>query len=213
METNSKIINGIKFWVKADKFLIPQAEILFKAIQSISPNKIRDGYKIEIGFSVFICEKINGGYKILVPDYTNSPLINTTDDLTIALWILLEQAELLNYLGIDGVPTRFDDEIVIAKNVLEYPTISLQRYSDLGQDVSGWCIEAIEESSEGRFQSIEAEDYETIFAYQLLQKRLSLIRVLALPYEYIVIFNRDEINEILNEKDESIFTLPKKRLR
>lgn len=74
---------------------------------------------------MFICESINGGYKIVVPDYTNSPLLNTTDDLTIALWVLFEQTKLLNYLGIDGVTTRFDDEIVIAKNVLEYPTISL----------------------------------------------------------------------------------------
>ena len=57
------------------------------------------------------------------------------------------------------------------------------------------------------FQTIEAKDYETIYAYQLLQKRLSLIKVLVLPYEYIVIFNGDEINEILNEKDESIFTV------
>ena len=207
MEIHSKTINGIKFFIKADNFLISQAQVLFRAIQSIPPDKIRDGYKIEIGFSVFICESINGGYKIVVPDYTNSPLLNTTDDLTIALWVLFEQTELLNYLRIDGVTTRFDDEIVIAKNVLEYPTISLQRYSDLGKEVSGWCIEAIEEKSDGIFQTIEAKDYQTIYAYQLLQKRLSLIKVLVLPYEYIVIFNGDEINEILNEKDESIFTV------
>ena len=62
--------------------------------------------------------------------------------------------------------------------------------------MSGWCIEAIEEKSDGIFQTIEAKDYETIYAYQLLQKRLSLIIVLVLPYEYIVIFNGDEINVI-----------------
>lgn len=204
METNSCIVNGVNFSVSADESLIPQAQVLFHAIKSIPIEKMRDGYKIEIGFSVFICIATNDGYKIVVPDYLNSPFLNTTDDLTIALWILFEQTELLNMYSLEGVATRFDDEIVIAKNTLENPTICLQRYSDLGKGASGWCVEAIEEKSDGKFQTVSTQHYESIYAYQLLQKRASLIKVLALPYEYVVVFDGDEITEILDENNKSI---------
>lgn len=204
METNNCIVSGINFSVSADESLISQAQVLFRAIKTIPIEKVRDGFKFEIGFSVFICIGTNDGYKIAVPDYLNSPFFNTTDDLTIALWVLLEQTELLNMYGIEGVSTRFDDEIVIAKNALENPIISLQRYSDLGKGASGWCVEAIEEKSDGRFQTIATKDYESIYVYQLLQKRPSLIKALALPYEYLAVFDGDEINQILNENNQSI---------
>ena len=204
METNSCLINGINLYISADESIISQSQVLFQAIKTIPIEKIKDGFKLEIGFSVFIFSAVNDGYKIVVPDYLNSPFLSTTDDLTFDLWILLEQTELLKMYVIEGVSTRFDDEIVIAKNALENPIISLQRYSDLGKEASGWCIEAIEEKSDGTFQTVTTKDYESIYAYQLLQKRLSLIKVLALPYEYIVVFDGDEIIEILNEKNESI---------
>ena len=204
MEFNTCIINGIEFSVRADESIISQAQLLFRAIKTIPVEKIRDGYKFEIGFSVFICTTTDDGYKIVVPDYVNSPFLNTTDDLTIALWILLEQIELLNMYGIEGVSTRFDDEIVIAKNALENPIISLQRYSDLGKGASGWCVEALEKKSDGTFKTIAAKEYESIYAYQLLKKRPALIKVLALPYDFIVAFDGDQISEILNESNESV---------
>lgn len=204
MEINKSIINGINFYVSADKSLISAVQVLFRAIEVIPIETVRDGYKLEIGFSVFIFIAVNDGYKITAPDYLNGPFFNTTDDLTIDLWILLEQTELLKMYGIEGVSTRFDDEIVIAKNALENSIISLQRYSDLGKGESGWCVEAIEEKPDETFKTIATKDYESFYVYQLLQKRPSLIKVLALPYEYLVVFDGDEINEILNEKNESI---------
>lgn len=204
MQTNSYTVNGIEFFLSADESLISQAKILIRAINTIPIENIKDGYKIEIGFSVFICIAAKDGYKIVVPDYLNSPFLNTTDDLTIALWILFEQTELLNMYGIEGVSTRFDDEIVVAKNALENPIISLQRYSDLGKGASGWCVEAIEERLDGTFQTITTKEYESIYVYQLLEKRSCLIKALALPYEYFVVFDNNEISEILNERNESI---------
>lgn len=204
METINDIVNGVKYRLSVDESLTPYSEVLFRALRSVPANAMRDGYKFEIGFSVFICVTEEDGYRILAPDYINSPFINTTEDLTIPLWIMFEQVELLNKYGVGGIPTRFDDEIVIADSALDSRIISMQRYSDLGKGASGWCIEAVQENEDGSMGTESTTRYESIYAYQLLQKRASLIKALVLPYDYLVVFDGDEIGEILNENDVSI---------
>lgn len=204
MVTINDIVNGVKYRLSVDESLAPYCEVLFRALRSVPANTMRDGYKFEIGFSVFICVTEEDGYRILAPDYINSPFINTTEDLTIPLWIMFEQVELLNEYGVGGIPTRFDDEIVIADSALDSRIISMQRYSDLGKGASGWCIEAVQENEDGSMGTESTTRYESIYAYQLLQKRASLIKALVLPYDYLVVFDGDEIGEILNENDVSI---------
>ena len=191
MELFTRNVNGNNLCFYADKSLAAYAPVLFRALETIPGEKIRDGYKLELGFTLFTCTATDNGYQIVAPDYLNAPFLHTTDDLTIALWVLLEQTKLLRTYGISGTATRFDDEIVVAKNALEHPVLSLQRFSDLGKGASGWCVEAQEETPEGSFGTVPAEGYEAIYAYQLLQKRPSLIKVLALPYEYLVILDGD----------------------
>lgn len=197
-------INCVKYFANADESIIPKANILFNSIKSIPANDFKNGYKLEIGFTVFIFLSEKDGYKIVVPDYLNNPFFNTTDDLTIALWILSEQIELLEKYNISGVPVRFDDEIVTAVNALENSLISLQRYSNLGKNASGWCIESIGKKEDGSFYTIETKEYKTIYAYELLQTRPELLKILVMPYEYFVVINDETVIEILNEKNESV---------
>lgn len=204
METISAVINGNKFSVSADEALVKYSRFLFGTLERIPQSAIKDGYRTEIGFSVFICQKVDDGYKIVVPHYVDSPFNHTTDDLTLALWILVEQTKMLRICKLDGVATRFDDEIVVAKGALDSQIISLQRYPDLGKGASGWCIEAVKENEDGTFHSVQASGYESIYAYQLLQMRPALMKILALPYNYLVVFDGDNISEIINENDESI---------
>lgn len=178
------------------------AQMLLRSLESVPADEMKDGYMFEAGFSVFTCMAAEDGYQILSPDYADSPLINTTRDLSAALWVLLEQALLLKKCGIGGEPTRFDDEIVVAEGALESPLISLQRYSDLGG--SGWCVEALA-VEDGVCQTVSAP-YSTIYAYELFAKRPALLRVLSLPREYFVVFEENSIADILNEKNESLLT-------
>lgn len=197
-------IKGINYSVKADEAVISKAEILFKALEALNADDINDGYKLEIGFSVFIMVSQPKGYSILVPDYTDSPFTSLTDDLTIGLWILSEQAELLYGFGFDEVSVRFDDEITVAENTFKSPWISMQRYPDLGKNHSGWCIEGIEKDREGKWRSTQDNNYRSVYAYELLNIRPSLIKYLILPYNYIAVFDGGDIAEILNSRDESI---------
>lgn len=205
METTNVLINGNQFYASADKALLPYAQLLFGALKNIPEHQIRDGYRIEIGFSLFTCLQVEGGYRIVAPHYTVDPFRNTTEDLTLALWILYQQAGLLKKCNLGGVATRFDDGIVVAKGALDSPTVSLQRYDDLGKGASGWCVEAVEESADATPQTVAAEGYESLYAYQLLQLRPALLKVLVLPYHYLVVMDDEQIHAILNEKNENIW--------
>ena len=204
MQNSSYIINNIKFYINADEALAPVADILAQEMKSIPVDRIYDDYKFEIGFSVFTCKAKDDGFTIVAPDYLNSPFLNTTDDLTIPLWILMEQTTLLNEYKADGVPTRFDEEIVIAENALSSSLICLQRFSDLGKGASGWCVESIEKRQDDKYRIIETKKYHSCYAYELLQKRESLIKALAFPYGYLIVFDTDNIVEILDENDISL---------
>ncbi len=203
MKTYINKINGISYKISVEEILYSQAETLFHAIKAIPYERIKDGFKIEIGFSIFILVKnFDDEYTIVVPDYTTNPFIDTTRDLTISLGIQFEQIDILKLYNVIGKSVRYDDKLAVAKNALNKEYICLQRFSDLGE--SGWCINEITLDKNGKFLSKTADEYESYYAYQLLKIRPALIKFLLLPYDYIVIVKNDDILDILNEKDESI---------
>ncbi|EOO17047.1 hypothetical protein IGA_03228 [Bacillus cereus HuA3-9] len=91
---------------------------------------------------------------------------------------------------------KFSDKIVTAKNVLQLDEVYLQRASDCEKGDSGWYIGSVEETE---------DELEAFYAYQLLKIRPSIIQVLALPYEYLVVFEKGKIKAILDDKDVDVW--------
>ncbi|WP_028399132.1 immunity protein Imm33 domain-containing protein [Ectobacillus panaciterrae] len=197
MKTIVKNIGGKNIIAKAEEPLSPQVEKLFYLLTTVE-NKLVDGFSIQVGWSIFILSEREDGYHIIVPDYTKNPFKDTTEDLTIALWVQLEQVHCLRQLNIEGEMIKFSDKIVIAKNVLQLDEIYLQRSSDCDKDDSGWYIGPVNEAE-------ETGELEAIYAYELLKIRPSIIQVLALPYEYLAVFEKDNIKAILNDNDVDIW--------
>ena len=192
-------INGVNFSAKAEEPLYPQLQTLFQLIESIPPHEIKNGYRLEAGFTTFTFVEKTGVYQIMAPDFQKNPLADVTDDLTLALWVQLEQIHLLHTYNIGGETTRFFDKIIVVKQALNESDISLQRFSNCSKGDSGWCIESVKNRG-----SNNANDYESYYAYQLLKLRPELIKVLALPCEYLVVFSGNNIKAILNEKNENL---------
>lgn len=91
---------------------------------------------------------------------------------------------------------KFNDKIVIAKNRLPQETVYLQRSSGCDEGDSGWYIGPINEEVSGEF--------EIIYAYELLKMKPAIIQVLALPYNYLVVFEKEKMKAISNECDVDI---------
>jgi len=194
-----KNISGKVFVIQAENELEMQVENLFSIFETIETEKWVEGFSIQIGWSRFIVSIKGEEYHILSPDYSKNPFEDDTEDLTLALWVQLEQVHFLRKLNINnGETVRFSDKVVVAKNILEVDSIYLQRSSDCEQGDSGWYIGAVNEED-------DTEELETFYAYQLLKIRPSLIQVLALPYEYMAVFEKDEVQAVLNENDEDVF--------
>ena len=202
MKTYIKEINGISYRLALEEELYTQALILLSEIEKIG-DTVRDGYKIQIGFTVFTLNKqSHNEYTIAAPDYMKNPFNDTTTDLTLAVGIQFQQLDILKTCGVVGESVRFDDKIAVADNALNKEYISMQRFSDLGE--SGWCIEGLEKDKNGSFNCVSASEYKPYYAYQLLSIRPSLVWCLLLPYGYMVVFSGENILEILNENNESL---------
>lgn len=199
MKTIVKNIGGKNIIATAEEHLSPQIEKLLYLLTKVEDNKLVDGFSIQVGWSIFILSKRENEYHIIVPDYTKNPFKDTTEDLTLALWVQLEQVHCLRQLNIDGEMIKFSDKIVTAKNVLQLDEVYLQRARDCEKGDSGWYIGPVDETEE-----IEGE-LEAFYAYQLLKIRPSIIQVLTLPYEYLVIFEKDKIKAILDDNDVDVW--------
>lgn len=200
MEKFIKNIGNKVVVVQVEHELKMQVESLFNIFETIKREKWTDGFSIQIGWSNFIVSIKGEEYYILSPDYSRNPFEDYTEDLTLALWVQLEQVHFLRKLNMgNGEDVSFSDKVVVAKNILEVDSIYLQRSGGAERGGSGWYIGPVNEED-------DTEELEAFYAYQLLKIRPSLIQVLALPYEYMVIFERDKVKAVLNERDEDILS-------
>ena len=201
MKTYRNSINGITFIAAAEEKLYPQVQILFQSIEEVPFENIKNGYLLEIGFTVFTLVEKDGVYIIFAPDYKNNPFTDTVEDLTAALRIQSQQIDLLKSYNIKWENIRFDDKIIVAKNALQENHIFMQRNSDCNKGDSGWCVKSVDND-----ETDDADNYEAFYVYQLLELRPELLKVLAFPYDYIIVFEGDVLKAILNEQDEDIMT-------
>ena len=83
--------------------------------------------------------------------------------------------------------------------MLQLDEVYLQRARDCDKGDSGWYIDPVDETEE------TDGELEAYYAYQLLKIRPSIIQVLALPYEYLVVFEKDKIKAILDDNDVDVW--------
>lgn len=190
----NKNINGQLYKLNAESYLKEQAEALFKILSDIPVYKLKNGFKVQVGWNLFILLEDEEGFHIVVPDYTKNPFEEVTDDLTIALWVYLEQISLLRKINSDGEMISFQDKVLCAKGVLDLEDIYLERRDKNGKGNSGWYIGPVDDA-------VVVDEYEMYYAYQLLELKLEIIKVLALPIGYLAVFKKGELKAILNEED------------
>lgn len=193
----TKNINGKLFNVSVESYLKEQAETLLEVISNIELRKLKDNFKVQIGWTIFTLQEVAEEYIILSPDYSKNPQSDRTDDITIALWIQLEQGTLLNKLKLTGELISFQDKIICSKGVLNLDNIYLDRNGSCVKGDSGWYIGPVDEANSN-------EELEAYYAYQILKIRPSIIQALALPRGYMAVFNKDNLEAILDEDDIDI---------
>lgn len=163
-----------------------------------SKERIQDGLLLQIDFSIYKLVQLNmDQFRIMSVNYETNPFKEFTDDLTLALWIQSEQSTLAKEFKIEASEIRFDEKIVLAKDVFESEHYYLQRQDTDRKGDSGWFI---------GYQNQDTDDLVAMYAFEILKKNPKLIRALILPVDYLVVVNGGAIQAILNEQDEEVFS-------
>jgi hypothetical protein len=162
---------------------------------------IQDGTTIMFGWSLLT---LRGGEDELVicePDFEGDPLHDYRPQVEHTLRILTQQVALLKHTGSEGVEARYLDKVVIAKGCLGTERIYLERTATDADADSGWFVGEVE----GEEMKYTVEELEAIYVYQIFQIRRALMKVLALPPGYMVVFRGDYIEEIFNADGSSVW--------
>jgi hypothetical protein len=162
---------------------------------------IQDGSTVLFGWSLLT---LRGGVDELVicePNFDGDPFHDFLPQVEHTLRILIQQIALLKLIGAEGVEACYQDKVVIAKGCLGTERIYLERTSTDADSDSGWFVGEVE----GRETKYTVEELEAIYVYHVFQIRRALMKVLALPPGYMVVFCGDNIEAIFDADGSSVW--------
>lgn len=200
MIKRTKLIGNRLFCASCEEQLSLQADWLLDLLQRLENEKgsLKDGSKIQVGWTILTIRQSENEAIVLAPDYNKNPFVDTTEDLTLSLFVQLKQNYCLNRMKLDGEPALFQDKFVAAAGALQTEHVYLERSNQRVAGDSGWYLGRVEGSEQD--QSLEA-----YYVFQLLKLRPSLLQALAIPRGHLVVFNGNEIEAVLDDKDMDLW--------
>jgi hypothetical protein len=185
-----------------DSDLAEQASSLLRMIEEADEHVggLRDGTVIEFGWAPLRLRAENEGLVVCEPDYAGD--VNQFVPSASRTWrVVAEQTALLNTLGVEGVPAKYDQGVVLKRGVLALRRIYLHRREPVSDRDSGWYIGPADNIGEPP----DPSQLDAIHVYRLLNLRPALPRVMALPPEYIVVFDGDEIEAVVDPSNRRVW--------
>jgi hypothetical protein len=206
VNTFTKKIGQITLVANCHANFAPQVKAFLSLIDNLfsKSGNLGDGVKIQIGWVIFtLIEKEINKLLVCQPDFEGDPLSGELDEeITTSLYVLKWQAALLAELKLEKKEcnTLFYQKIIIQKGCLDEKELSVYRNEPGFEGDSGWFIS----SRTGSEMVFQTDDLESIYVYQLLNLRPSLLEVLVLPVGYLIGFTGNEITVIFNDKKQMI---------
>lgn len=181
--------------------LSDQATWLLESIRALYGPSLVVGHaiRIQFGWTLLTLKPRNGDVVVCEPDYAADAFRDSVEDVTRTLWVQAQQCDLLRQLGLDAHVARFRDKVVIARSCLEERRVFLQRQRVEEAGDSGWFIGSVQEHTDSE------SNYESLYVYQVLIRRPSLLRVMSLPPDYVAVFDDDHLESILDPQDRHIW--------
>lgn len=162
---------------------------------------LRDGTVIRFGWSDLKLSLQGNELIITEPDFGGNPFRDYLPQVTITLEVLTEQVDTLKRTGANGVAAGFRDKVIISKDCLKQEKIYLERTETDEEGDSGWYIGEVEAQP----GDPKEKELEAIYLFQLYQIRPALMKVLSFPAGYLIVFNGDNIEAVLNDKNKNIW--------
>lgn len=203
MENKTAKIGDNTVVVRCSTALVIQAEWLLGLLHRlwVQGVPIDAGKKIQLGWSILSFRQESPGLLVVCePDFSRNPFLDTRDDVSCTLSVQQAQNTFAKQIQVEILPVSFQDKVVIAKGSLSTSHIYLERNADPKKGDSGWYIGPCEPTS-------SPPDLEAVYVYELLQLRPSVLQCLGLPPGYLVVFQDEEIETVLNADNKNVLEI------
>jgi hypothetical protein len=158
---------------------------------------LADGTTVQVGWSVLTLAATAGGtLEVREPAFDSDPLAATRADVSTTLRVLAAQTELLRRVGSEGLAARFDDKVIVQKGCLAEPGIYAQRSQPSPGD-SGWYVGLADGPA-----AVGADDLRAIRLFQLLTLRPGLLAAMALPVDWMCVWQGEDIRGIADDRNQ-----------
>jgi hypothetical protein len=202
VSVHSTNIGQVQIKVECEAACDDQAEWLIGLLHRLDEQKggsfFKDGVRIQLGWTTLTLVRQADALWVCEPDYGGDPLRSTRRDISCSLRVQHLQNGILKKVHLQGVEASFHEKIVLSAGCLRENKVYLQR-SQPKQGDSGWYVGPVNDSS-------GTGALEAIYVFNLLALRPALMQVLSLPPGFMAVFAGDEIEAILNDKDERIYS-------
>jgi hypothetical protein len=162
---------------------------------------LADGVTVQLGWSMLTLQRLGRDLIVHEPDFARDPFHDLRDDVTVTLAVLARQAAVLNRVAVKGVPVRWDDKMVIARGCLGERRVYMQRADPRPGD-SGWYVGPVDLPGPGK----DPGGYEAVYVFEVLNLRDPLLQMIALPQRYLVVFDGDKVEAIVDGDDKNRWT-------
>lgn len=182
-----------------------QGESALRSLQGLAGKGkgLTDGLRVRMGWSMFTLKKQGNELAVCEPDFAGNALQGVRPDVTLTLQVLALQASLLHKLRLRdrSTDTRFEDTLTCARGCLADDDLYLRRGKPTPGD-SGWYLGSVRGAERGDDPSL----FETLYVYQLVQKRKGLLQALLLPEDYMVVFQRDQVVSVFDPSNTEVWS-------
>jgi hypothetical protein len=162
---------------------------------------LADGVTLEIGWTVFYLRgQPDGSLLVCEPDYQTDPFKTVRADVTASLTVLVAQIDLLRAVNLEPEACRFDQRVIVRKGALDEARVFARRQKPTQGD-SGWYIGP----AGGAAVTPKADDLEAMPLYELMNRRAHILFALALPADYMVIWNATVIEALVDPQGRNLW--------
>lgn len=163
----------------------------------------RDGFAIQLGWGPFALREDDGAFIVTSPDYSADPRTDQTDDITLAVWIMVSLLAAPRSAGVEEAHIAWDDDVICVRGWEQQERLQLSRIETTTPKDSGWFIDRLPSMKAGEYAPA---DLVRVPAWGILQKRDAAARALALPTTVKAIVVGDRIQTIVRASDSEILT-------
>jgi hypothetical protein len=195
-------VGDVELVASCDDTYARPARSLLEAVASFhgKGKGLADGVTVQFGWSLLTLRRRGDELRVCEPDFDGNPLSEVREDVTCTLAVLVEQAVVVNRLDVEPVEVRFDETVLLARGCLAERRVYLERSEPEAGD-SGWYVGPVDSPAPEQ----RPENFEWLRVYELLGRRAPLLQALGLPTGYLVVFDGDQIDAVLDEDEQDVW--------